>query len=199
MKRKICIWDLDNTLINTNEIWMNAKLNMLKALSQYLKNKGIEINPYSKKVQKAQACIDDILLFRFKYEFPLMDFDLSEGLILALYHHFSNDLDYRESVSRAVNSLVIDKKDEEDMKLVKNLKKIFRGSLNTITIPKIFDGAIDVLKHLSPNSIMYLITESSKEWREIQKNIIRYYSLDKFFDEIFYVRKICEKEISSLL
>jgi len=169
---KVCVWDLDNTIVDTNSVWANAQTKLLSSLFSYigLETSGVKIDEELLQLRR----ID----YKLCQEFGTPHYDF-KYLLIALFYFYRDGIKGDELIE------VTRKADQDSIpEFTKILLKDFYKNLDKI--PPLFDGILDVLKFCNKRSYQLLISEGSKE---VKEKIIKKYELPKYFNEIRVIPK----------
>ena len=172
MKVGVAIWDLDNTLVDRNRVYQQAQMKMLDIVAYRLKDRGISIDP-EKDFWKQRDMDAELVKL---HATPMYDY---KELPLALYYHYVHDMD-QESAARHVYNAFEDGKLMEGMDISTEAHLAYETGLKQI--PKVFEGAKDVLEFSQNHLVNMLFTEGTME---VQKKIINHHGLEPYFDVIY--------------
>lgn len=172
----IVIVDGDNTLWDTNAVFENAQLNMLHCLNK----ENLNIDPKSEFLTLRE--FDDILVEHYnshEYNFSV--------LALALYLHFKG-AKRDEAISKACKAFE-NKLGIEGINLAMKCGNIFEKDLRKF--PPLFKDVKKTLKVLKQHGCVIIL--SSEGNKERVRRIIKYYSMEAYFDHILNGRKSIEQ------
>jgi FMN phosphatase YigB (HAD superfamily) len=172
----ILIVDGDNTLWDTNVIFENAQLNMLRNLNK----ENLNIDPET-EISRLRE-FDDVLVRHYnKHEY---DFSV---LALSLYS-FYKGLERDEAIRRACEAFE-KKLDIERMDFAIKCGNKFKEELRKF--PPLFKDAKETLETLKQHDCVIIL--SSEGDKERVRRILRYYSMESYFDHVLNGRKSVEQ------
>ena len=172
----ILILDGDNTLWDTNAVFENAQLNMLRNLVKE------NLNIDSAKEFSRLREFDDILVKHYKKH----EYDFSV-LALSLYL-FYKGLEWDEAIRRSCEAFE-KKLDIEGMDLAIKCGNKFKEELRKF--PPVFKDVKKTLETLKQHNCVIIL--SSEGDKERVRRIIQYYSMERYFDHILNGRKSVEQ------
>lgn len=171
----IAIFDGDNTIWDTNEVFTLAQKNILSSL----KINGFPADPEG-DFQTLRE-VDDLLIAAFsgKREYPI------EFLALSLIHKFSGtEVNNVDDVQKIINS-----DPSKHLDLAKSIEQEFILSLKTI--PKLLPGAIEAFERIALQGRTLLVLYSEGRQSRLEA-ICEYYGMKKHFHCIFIDDKSIE-------
>ena len=172
----ILIVDGDNTLWDTNAVFENAQLNMLRNLVK----ENLNIDPETEFSRLRE--FDDILVKYYnKHEY---DFSV---LALSLYL-FYKGLERDKAIQRACEAFE-KKLDIEGMDFAIKCGNKFKEELRKF--PPVFKDIKKTLETLKQHNCVIIL--SSEGDKERVRRIIKYYSMERYFDHILNGRKSVEQ------
>ena len=175
MKSKnLILWDLDSTLINTNEVFEMAQKKLITSLSKELKGLGIEINDNDmeemdllRKMDYEGIKIRKHAGYDFPYQLPL-------SLIGSYLERSDLDKNYRIAW---LSNKGVEISEREGKNYVKDLERI----------PRKFENIEDVLLSSNDNYNV-LFTEYFEDVKK-QKMKVTSNGLEKYFDKIIMTER----------
>jgi putative hydrolase of the HAD superfamily len=178
-KQGIAMFDLDDTLVDRESIFVDAQLTMLQTLSTE--------DPRLSSNEKNFDTLREIDVELVKMNKGVHWYE-SWKLAQALWLHLHEEKNKQEAISIAFNQ----KESALRNPLIVEAAKRHDGILAD-GIPRLRDNAIDILKELHETFVLILVS-CGKE--KSQMKIVRHHKLDKIFDSVI----ICEvKNVDNFL
>lgn len=177
----IIIFDGDNTLWDTNKIFTNAQLAILKKLTEY----SIDIDPVEEFSTLRE--FDDMLIKKnntYEYDF--------RSLPHALYNHYKNGMDKKEAIDSSYK-LFKDNKHDDVVEIAEKCYGVFKNEMKKT--PKLFYNIHSTLTELKNKGHILILSSEGKNERIMR--ILKEHKLDDIFYQISTDKK--SKEIFDAL
>ncbi len=181
--KNIALWDLDSTLIDTNLVFEEAQRNVIKRLSDELKNLNVEINPDEEQEMDLLRAVDyEGIKIRGHTRY-----DSAHQLPLSLLFIYlgKSGADNKYKAAWLAN---------KGYPITEEIGKEYIECLGKT--PKKFPGIEDILEESAKKNYNILFTEYFEN-RENQYKKITENGLEKYFDKVIMTEKKDELAIAS--
>lgn len=168
MKKKgMIIFDMDDTLVKREEVYIEAQKNLLQTLKEFGAN-ILNLNDSLAILRKIDFKLVSLHRGEFMYN--------SEELARALWLHIVE----KKNLNNACRVAFQEGKKGVHFKQTKEAAKRHDKILKE-KIPELKENAIETLKNLREKYVLILLSTGKED---IQKHVINYYNFDKIFDLI---------------
>lgn len=170
-KNGIIIFDFDDTIVNKEQVFIEAQEAMLEVLANH--NSSIDIKRGFQTLREIDHELIDLHNGKHMYDYRI--------LAQALWLHFHDKKTKKEAVKIAINKSVEDTYPDFIENAVKKHNNILKNK-----IPDLIEDAKKVIEELAKRYLLVLFSSGKKS---VQKKILKHHNIEGFFDVLSFTER----------